>query len=241
MKPTLIESKLANSLANLKKIISESQLDELGSSGIASAQASNAQAAGKPASTAPTPAVSNTTPAKPVSWKDIYNLNKETIGTDPNRIRVGAELKMPDGSTYTVQSGDNLSKIAKNYKPAAQPASSVTEPKPEEPQWKPDTSLAAGPQPGPSGKIGEKPWDATIEFNKLYANPPTEPEAVKQLQAWLSTRGVNGVKPVVNGVMDDATKLAMQKYKEYLDRAFQYESTDSDTAELSRIIELVKR
>jgi len=45
-------------------------------------------------------------------WRTIYNLNKAAIGSDPNRIRPGMKLKMPDGSTYTVQSGDTLSKIA---------------------------------------------------------------------------------------------------------------------------------
>jgi LysM repeat protein len=45
-------------------------------------------------------------------WKTIYNLNKAIIGNDPNRIRPGMKLKMPNGSTYAVQSGDTLSKIA---------------------------------------------------------------------------------------------------------------------------------
>jgi LysM repeat protein len=45
-------------------------------------------------------------------WKTIYALNKATIGTNPNLIRPGMKLKMPDGSTYAVQPGDNLSKIA---------------------------------------------------------------------------------------------------------------------------------
>lgn len=45
-------------------------------------------------------------------WRTIYNLNKAIIGNDPNRIRPGIKLKMPDGSTYSVQSGDTLSKIA---------------------------------------------------------------------------------------------------------------------------------
>ena len=49
---------------------------------------------------------------KKVDWKTIYALNKATIGTNPNVIRPGMKLKMPDGSTYPVQPGDNLSKIA---------------------------------------------------------------------------------------------------------------------------------
>ena len=49
---------------------------------------------------------------KKADWKTIYALNKATIGTNPNLIRPGMKLKMPDGSTYPVQPGDNLSKIA---------------------------------------------------------------------------------------------------------------------------------
>jgi len=47
-----------------------------------------------------------------VDWKTIYALNKATIGSNPNLIRTGMKLSMPDGSTYRVQPGDNLSKIA---------------------------------------------------------------------------------------------------------------------------------
>jgi len=47
-----------------------------------------------------------------VDWKTIYALNKATIGSNPNLIRPGMKLSMPDGSTYRVQPGDNLSKIA---------------------------------------------------------------------------------------------------------------------------------
>lgn len=57
------------------------------------------------------------TPAKPtgpVTWKQIYDLNKDVIGANPNLIKPGQQLKMPDGTTYPVKPGDNLSKIAKN-------------------------------------------------------------------------------------------------------------------------------
>jgi LysM repeat protein len=45
-------------------------------------------------------------------WRTIYNLNKSIIGDNPNSIKPGMKLKMPDGSIYRVQPGDNLSKIA---------------------------------------------------------------------------------------------------------------------------------
>jgi LysM repeat protein len=52
------------------------------------------------------------TAKKKTDWKTIYNLNKAIIGSNPNLIRPGMKLKMPNGSTYAVQSGDTLSKIA---------------------------------------------------------------------------------------------------------------------------------
>jgi len=52
------------------------------------------------------------TAKKKADWKSIYNLNKSIIGDNPNSIRPGMKLKMPDGSVYRVQPGDNLSKIA---------------------------------------------------------------------------------------------------------------------------------
>ena len=47
------------------------------------------------------------------TWRDIYRLNKKTIGSDPGLIKPGQVLKMPnDAPDYTVQKGDSLVKIA---------------------------------------------------------------------------------------------------------------------------------
>lgn len=65
-------------------------------------------------------------------WKQIYDMNKDVIGSNPNLIKPGQQLKMPDGSTYTVKPGDNLSKIAKGAG-AAKPADKPEDKKADEP------------------------------------------------------------------------------------------------------------
>lgn len=57
-------------------------------------------------------------------WGEIYKLNSDLIGQNPDLIQPGATLQMPDGNSvasaaaaggrYVVQSGDNLWNIAKN-------------------------------------------------------------------------------------------------------------------------------
>jgi hypothetical protein len=46
-------------------------------------------------------------------WRDVYNLNKQVIGKNPNLIKPGTVLKMPGNSQYQVKPGDTLSSIAK--------------------------------------------------------------------------------------------------------------------------------
>jgi nucleoid-associated protein YgaU len=54
-------------------------------------------------------------------WGEIYKLNSDVIGNNPDLIHTGIELKMPgdgtqisDAGNYTVQNGDNLWDIAKD-------------------------------------------------------------------------------------------------------------------------------
>ena len=55
-------------------------------------------------------------------WGEIYKLNSDVIGNNPDLIHTGIELKMPgadatqigDAGNYTVQPGDNLWDIAKD-------------------------------------------------------------------------------------------------------------------------------
>ena len=49
-------------------------------------------------------------PIKRITYLDLAKMNKIA---DANKINIGQKIKMPDGSTYSVKSGDTLSGIAK--------------------------------------------------------------------------------------------------------------------------------
>jgi len=49
----------------------------------------------------------------------IYQNNQDVIGKDPNLIKPGQKLSLPDGSSYAVQRGDTLTKIAKKIQTPA--------------------------------------------------------------------------------------------------------------------------
>jgi nucleoid-associated protein YgaU len=63
-----------------------------------------------------TPGTPGTPPAVVApGWQGIYQMNKKVIGPNPNLIKPGQKLTMPNNSEYIVKPGDNLSKIAANY------------------------------------------------------------------------------------------------------------------------------
>lgn len=45
------------------------------------------------------------------TWQDIYKLNRDVL-SNPDKLRIGMELLMPDDSIYRIAAGDTLSKIA---------------------------------------------------------------------------------------------------------------------------------
>ena len=56
-----------------------------------------------------------------IHWYTLYQNNKDVIGDDPNLIKPGQKLRIFAGTnpdtveSYTVQSGDTLTSIAKKY------------------------------------------------------------------------------------------------------------------------------
>jgi LysM repeat protein len=124
--------------------------------------AAAAPAASAPAASAPAAATPAATP-KSGSWQDIYAANRDVIGNNPNLIKPGQQLKMPDGSTYTVKPGDSLSKIARGTtggaaapaKPtAAEPAAAeptAAEPAAAEPTAAEPTAAEPAAEPGGAG------------------------------------------------------------------------------------------
>jgi LysM repeat protein len=75
----------------------------------------------------------------------IQALNPEIA--DVNKIRTGQELKMPDGSTYTVKKGDALDRIARNagISPKATPATPAAKTEPAAPTAKSEPAAPAAP------------------------------------------------------------------------------------------------
>jgi hypothetical protein len=66
--------------------------------------------------TAPVATAGDLAPAAKGSWQDIYKLNKGVIGNNPDLIKPGQRLKMPNSQTdYIVRQGDTLSKIAAQH------------------------------------------------------------------------------------------------------------------------------
>ena len=98
-----------------------------------------------------------------MKWQDIYALNKASDGAgaqikDPNLIYPGQVLVMPGGYTYTVQPGDNLTKIARNWTPP--------EPEPEDPPEEDPPE-----EDPPEEEVDEAPAAEPVEDNVDYSNP----------------------------------------------------------------------
>jgi LysM repeat protein len=156
----------------------------------------NQPAAAAPAAPAPAAATPAATP-KSGSWQDIYAANRDVIGNNPNLIKPGQQLKMPDGSTYTVKPGDSLSKIARGTtgaatNPAAEPA------KPAEPA-----------EPAPAKPAAEPAAAEPAAAEPTAAEPAAEPGgAGLRTSAGRSLKDIN--RDIEKGAADQAQRQAQQ-------------------------------
>ena len=108
-------------------------------------------------------------------WRDIYNLNKQKIGTNPNLIKPDTVLKMPDGSRYKVKPGDNLSSIAKTSGAKSTPAKSKNSTaKPAvEPKYyslPPAAVKPAAVKPAPAAQ-DDSPYTLDVRSGKVGVKP----------------------------------------------------------------------
>jgi LysM repeat protein len=136
------------------------------------------------------------TEAEPNLTQAVRDLAQANNISNPNLIRVGQKIKLPDGSTYTVAAGDTLSGIASGqFKGAAAnaPASQV-KPGPN-PNIKPDTRQRAGtaataPTPAPtSGE--ESAISAVVNSGPGYVDVKTTDGQVQRRQGVRNWRNNN--------------------------------------------------
>ena len=116
-----------------------------------------------------------------LTWQVLYQHNKDVIGGNPNLIKPGQRLKMPDGSIYTVQKGDYLIKIASNFKPADKPKKEVDEPAPPPEaapiEVAPERKILIKTTPNPLHDYASYTYGLTLhmlnkqDFNALAMNP----------------------------------------------------------------------
>ena len=96
--------------------------------------------------------------AKPGSWQELAQLNKIT---DPTKLQAGKAIKLPDGSSYTVNKGDTLSGIANSLRTTGMPPGQINpsrtaDNKPQEVLRDRPTMPADRDQTPPSPKAADK-------------------------------------------------------------------------------------
>jgi len=182
------------------------------------------------------------------SWRDIYNLNKQKIGNNPNLIKKGTVLKMPDGSRYEVKSGDNLSSIAKNsgvkstsaklnnpqpqyysLPPDAAATRSLTPPLAKTPAAQDDSPYVFDPR---SGKIGVNPSGITDVFRNTALPPPLTRDEIEQqmMQPDLAGPASPGFRHTVQGPEGKEYDFdSEQEARDFVDRIKQLDIKDRES------------
>ena len=124
-----------------------------------------------PAAAPKTPAAAPKTPAAYKGTAGAQEIAKLSGVSDVNKIKVGQNLTLPGGGSYTVQAGDTLDKIAARQAPV----SSTTTSTPTSTSTIEPRSMAAAPSaPSP------EPPSASNEKLKSFAPPTDEYESLMQ-------------------------------------------------------------
>jgi len=116
----------------------------------------------------------------PITWQTLYNANKSTVGKNPNLIKPGQQLALPNGTTYTVVTGDNLTKIAAGKgngsysNPTTTPTSVVTPVAPL-PEPAPTPVVTEPPPPAPPPDTAALPATEVTPVESIPKPPPQEP------------------------------------------------------------------
>lgn len=109
----------------------------------------------------------------PGSWQDVWKQNPDL--KNPNLIRPGQQIKLPNGTSTTVDKGDTLSSIAKRYREGGYNAgtevdttpSQTTAPKPSAPATAPTTPAVTPAEPAaPATKTAAAGTKARPDFLK---------------------------------------------------------------------------
>jgi len=187
------------------------------------------------------------------SWRDIYNLNKQKIGTNPNLIKTDTVLKMPDGSRYKVKPGDNLSSIAKtsgtksagaksnnpNTKPVVEPkyyslppdadATRSLTPPAKTPAVQNDRPYEFDPR---SGKIGVNPSGIADVFRNVERPPSLTRDEIQQqmMQPDLAGPATPGFRHTVQGPEGKEYDFdSEQEARDFVDRIKQLDIKDRES------------
>ena len=169
------------------------------------------------------------------SWREIYNLNKQTIGNNPNLIKPGTVLKMPDGSRYIVKSGDSLSSIANTLgtKTAATPPTYYTLPPDVASPTKAIPSAVKNDSPYVydmrSNQVGVRPDSIADVFRNTQLPPPLTADEIYQQMMEPDFGGPQrpGIKHIVQGPEGKEYEFnSAQEARDFVERIKQLDIQD---------------
>jgi len=169
------------------------------------------------------------------AWREIYNLNKQIIGNNPNLIKPDTVLKMPDGSRYTVKPGDSLSSIANTVgtktatapKYYSLPPSAANPAKVIAPAVQNDRPYEFDPR---SGKIGVNPSGIADVFRNTLPPALTADEIYQQMmEPHLAGPASPGFKHTVQGPQGKEYEFdTEQEARDFVDRIKQLDIKDRE-------------